>query len=197
MQAWQEVVFYRRYGKQLCSGQTPRNSIGSITMCLWKFESGQMYLVLSLRLAPLVLTTINILQLWSSRALTDSVYASAGYIENRNVLGVMSRQKYHSSYSGDDGHVGYGTCTLICCSYQDNMTRSQLSDYRDQLPEIRQVLRTGQTQFQPQAQHVTSDTGSTYTLLGILRLIQITYSCKHISGELGRYSALLEANYVL
>ena len=79
---------------------------------------------LNLRLAPLILATINILWFWSSRALTGSVYASSGYIENRSVLGVMSRWKYHSSHSGDDGHVGYGTGALICCSYRDNMTRS-------------------------------------------------------------------------
>ena len=59
------------------------------------------------------------------------MYASDGYIENRSVLGVMSRQKYHSSHSGDDDHVGYGTSTLMYCSHQDNMTRSCLSDYRD------------------------------------------------------------------
>ena len=76
------------------------------------------------RLASLVLATINILWSWSSRALTGSVYASSRYIENRSVLGVMSRRKYHFSYSGDDDHVGYGTGTLICCSYRDNMTRS-------------------------------------------------------------------------
>ena len=53
-----------------------------------------------------------------------SVYASSGYIENRSVLGVMSRWKYHFSYSGDDDHVGYGTSTLMYCSHRDNMTRS-------------------------------------------------------------------------
>ena len=40
-------------------------------------------------------------------ALTGSVYASSGYIENHSVLGVMSRRKYHFSYSRDDDHVGY------------------------------------------------------------------------------------------
>ena len=30
------------------------------------------------------------------------MYADVGYIENRSVLGVMSRWKYHSSHSGDD-----------------------------------------------------------------------------------------------
>ena len=79
---------------------------------------------LDLRLAPLVLAKINILWLWSSMALTGSVYASAGYIENHSVLGVMSGRKYHSSYSGDDGHVGYRTSTLMYCSHRDNMTRS-------------------------------------------------------------------------
>ena len=86
---------------------------------------------LNLRLASLILATINILWFWSSKALTGSVYASSGYIENRSVLGVMSRWKYHSSHSGDDDHVGYGTGSLICCSYRDIMTRSCLSDYRD------------------------------------------------------------------
>ena len=57
---------------------------------------------LNLRLAPLILTIINILWFWSSRALTGSVYTSSGYIENRSVLGVMSRRKYHFSHSGDD-----------------------------------------------------------------------------------------------
>ena len=57
---------------------------------------------LNLRLASLILATINILWFWSPEALTGSVYASSGYIENRSVLGVMSRQKYHSSYSGDE-----------------------------------------------------------------------------------------------
>ena len=49
-----------------------------------------------------MLTTINVLWLRSSRALTSSVYANAGYIENCSVLGVMSKRKYHSSHSGDD-----------------------------------------------------------------------------------------------
>ena len=46
---------------------------------------------INLRLAPLILATINILWFWSSRALTGSVYVSSGHIENRNVLGVMLR----------------------------------------------------------------------------------------------------------
>ena len=81
---------------------------------------------LNLKLAPLILATINLLWFWSSRALTDSMYASSGYIENRTVLGVMSRWKYHFNYSGDDDHVGYRTSTLKYCSHQDNMTRSCL-----------------------------------------------------------------------
>ena len=51
------------------------------------------------------------------------------------------------------------------------------------------------TQCQPQAEHVTSDTGSYYMIL--LRLIYIIYSSVNISGELGRHGALLEANHVL
>ena len=86
---------------------------------------------INMRLASLILATINILWFWSSRALTGSVYASSGYIENRNVLGVMSRWKYHFSYSGDDDHVRYGSCSLICCTYRDIMTRSCISNYRD------------------------------------------------------------------
>ena len=78
------------------------NSIGSMTMCLWKFKIRVGVFGLNLRLAPLILATINILWFWSSRALTGSVYASAGYIENHSVLGVMSRRKYHCSHSGDD-----------------------------------------------------------------------------------------------
>ena len=57
---------------------------------------------LNLRLASLILVTISTLSFWSSRALTGSVYASFGFTENRSVLGVMSRRKYHSSQSGDD-----------------------------------------------------------------------------------------------
>ena len=86
---------------------------------------------LNMRLAPLIFVTIYILWFWSSRALTCSMYASSGYIENRSVLGVMSRWKYHFSYSGDDDHVGYETSALKYCSHRDNMTRSCLSDYRD------------------------------------------------------------------
>ena len=102
-----------------------------MTMCLWKSEIRVRVFSLNLRLAPLILATINILCLRSSRALIGFVYANAGYIENRSVLGVMSRREYHYSLSGDDGHVGYGISTLKCCSYRDKMTRSGLSDYRD------------------------------------------------------------------
>ena len=73
-----------------------------MTVCLWEAEIRVGVFGLNLRLAPLVLTTINILWLRSSRALNGSVYAKARYIENRRVLGVMSRRKYHSSHSGDD-----------------------------------------------------------------------------------------------
>ena len=62
---------------------------------------------LNLRLTSLILATIGKLWFWSSRALTGSVYSYAGFIENRSVLGVMSRRKYHFSHSGDDDHVGY------------------------------------------------------------------------------------------
>ena len=79
-----------------------QNSIGSMTMCLWKSEIRVGVFSLNLRLASLILATINILWFWSSRALTGSVYASVGYIENHSVLGVMSRRKYHFSHSGDD-----------------------------------------------------------------------------------------------
>ena len=68
----------------------PWNSIGSMTMCLWKSDIRVGVFSLNLRLAPLILTTINILWLRSSKALTGSVYANTGYIENRSVLGVMS-----------------------------------------------------------------------------------------------------------
>ena len=46
---------------------------------------------LNLRLASLILATISTLWFWSSEALTGSVYASSGFIENRSVLGVMLR----------------------------------------------------------------------------------------------------------
>ena len=75
-----------------------RNPNGSMTMCLWESEIRVGVFGLNLRLTPLILTTINKLWFWSSRALTGSVYASSGYIENRTVLGVMSRWKYHFSH---------------------------------------------------------------------------------------------------
>ena len=53
---------------------------------------------LNLSLASLILATISTLWFWSSGALTGSVYASSGFTENRNVLCVMSRWKYHFSY---------------------------------------------------------------------------------------------------
>ena len=53
---------------------------------------------LNLRLASLILAIINMLWFWSSGALTGSVHASSGFIENRSVLGVMSRWKYHFSH---------------------------------------------------------------------------------------------------
>ena len=53
---------------------------------------------LNLRLASLILVTISILWFWSSMALTGSVFAFSGCTENRSVLGVMSRWKYHFSH---------------------------------------------------------------------------------------------------
>ena len=50
---------------------------------------------LNLRLASLVLATIGKLWFWWLGALTGSVYTSSGFIENRSVLDVMSRWKYH------------------------------------------------------------------------------------------------------
>ena len=50
---------------------------------------------LNLSLASLVLTTIDTLWFWSSRTLTGSEYASSRFIENRSVLGMMPRRKYH------------------------------------------------------------------------------------------------------
>ena len=73
-----------------------------MTLCLWKSEIRVGVFGFNLRLAPLILATISMLWFWSSMALTSSVYTSAGGIENRSVLGVMSRRKYHSSHSGDD-----------------------------------------------------------------------------------------------
>ena len=82
----------------------------------------------NLRLASLVLTTIGKLWFWSSRALTGSVYASAGFIENRSVLDVMSRRKYHFRHMEMMITQGFKTDSLLCCNHRDNMTRSWLSD---------------------------------------------------------------------
>ena len=95
-------MFHRWYGKQLPLDRPPRNPIGSMTVCLWESDIRVGVFGLNLRLVPVILTTINILWLRSSRALTGSVCANTRYIVNRRVLGVMSRQKYHSSHSGDD-----------------------------------------------------------------------------------------------
>ena len=89
-----------------------RNSIGSMTTCLWKSEIRVGVFGLNLRLAPLILATINILWLRSSGALTGSVYANTGYIENRSVLGVMSRRKCHSSHMELMITQGYRTRSL-------------------------------------------------------------------------------------
>ena len=50
---------------------------------------------LNFRLASLVLAIIGKLWCLSSRTLTGSVYASAGFIKNHIVLDVMSRREYH------------------------------------------------------------------------------------------------------
>ena len=89
-------------GNSFALDRPPRNPIGSMIMCLWESDIRVGVFGLNLRLVPLILTIINILWLRSSRALTGSVYADTGYIENHRVLGVMSRRKYHSSHSGDD-----------------------------------------------------------------------------------------------
>ena len=102
-----------------------------MTVCLWEPEIRVGIFGLNMRLAPLVLATINILWLWLSRALTGSVYASAGYSENRSVLGVMSRRKYHSSHSGDDVTQDTVLVLLSAAANRDIMTRSCISDYRD------------------------------------------------------------------
>ena len=83
---------------------------------------------LNLRLASLVLATINMLWFWSSRTLTGSVYASPGFIGNRSVLDVMSRWKYHSRHIEIMIMQGFRTSSLLCCNHRDNMTRSRLSD---------------------------------------------------------------------
>ena len=79
---------------------------------------------LNMRLASLIRAIINILWFRSSEDLTGSVYASSGYTENRSVLGVMSRWKYHFSHMKMMITQRYITSTLKCCSNQDNMTRS-------------------------------------------------------------------------
>ena len=71
---------------------------------------------LNLRLTSLVLATIGKLWDWSSRALTGSVYASSGFIENRSVLDVMSRRKYHFRHMEMMITQGYGTGSLLCCN---------------------------------------------------------------------------------
>ena len=70
--------------------------------CLWEAEIKVGVYSLNLRLASLILTIIDKLWFWWLGALTGSVYTSSGFIENRSVLDVMSRWKYHSSHSGDD-----------------------------------------------------------------------------------------------
>ena len=67
---------------------------------------------LNLRLASLILTTISMLWFCSSGALTGYVYASSGYIENRSIMGVMSRWKYHFSHMEMMITQGYRTGTL-------------------------------------------------------------------------------------
>ena len=79
---------------------------------------------LNLRLASLVFVTINTLWFWSSRTLTGSVYVASGFIENRSVLGVMSRRKYHFSHIEMMITQGYKTGSLLCCNHLDNMTKS-------------------------------------------------------------------------
>ena len=96
------MCFTNGTGNSFALDRPPRNPIGSLTMCLWESDIRVGVFGLNLRLAPLMLTTINVLWLRSSRALTGSVYADTRYIENRRVLGVMSRRKYHFSHSGDD-----------------------------------------------------------------------------------------------
>ena len=83
---------------------------------------------LNLRLTSLILATIGKLWFWSSRALTGSVYASIGFIENRSVLDMMSRRKYHSRHMEMMITQGFITRSLLCCNHRDNMTRSWLSD---------------------------------------------------------------------
>ena len=79
---------------------------------------------LNLRLTSLILATIGKLWFWSSRALTGSVYASIGFIENRSVLDVMSRRKYHSRHMEMMITQGFKNGSLLCCNFLDNMIRS-------------------------------------------------------------------------
>ena len=83
---------------------------------------------LNLRLASLILATIDTLWFWSSRTLTGSVYAFSGFVENHSVFGVMSRRKYHFRHMEMMVTQGFITSSLLCCNHQDNMTRSGLSD---------------------------------------------------------------------
>ena len=79
---------------------------------------------LNLRLTSPVLAKINTLWFWSSRTLTGSASSSSGFIENRSVLDVMSRRKYHFSHMEMMITLRYRTSTLICYNHRDNMTRS-------------------------------------------------------------------------
>ena len=83
---------------------------------------------LNLRLASLVLATMNTLWFWSSRTLTGSVYASSGFIENLSVLDVMSRRKYHFRHMEMMITHGFRSSSLFCCNYRDDITKSGLSD---------------------------------------------------------------------
>ena len=106
----------------------PQNPICSMTLCLWESAIRVGVFGLNLRLTPLILATINILQLRSSRALTGSVYANAGYIENRSVLAVMSRWKWHSSHM--EMMVKQDTVLVL-------LSAAQPSGYYDQVMYIR------------------------------------------------------------
>ena len=79
---------------------------------------------INLRLTSLILATIGKLWFWSSRALTSSLYASIGFIENRSVLDVMSRRKYHFRHMKMMITHGFITSSLLCCNHRDNVTRS-------------------------------------------------------------------------
>ena len=113
--------------KQLRSGQTPRNPIGSMTVSMGiRIRFG--VFGLNLRLASLVLATINTRWFQSSGTLIGSVYTSSRFIENCSVLDVMSRWKYHLRHMEMMITWGFGTSSLLCCNHRDNMTRSGLSD---------------------------------------------------------------------